>query len=94
MIPPPPEPPVKQLMRHNTAPELKRELSNFNLSEKGTKSDMCLRLVKHNSGLLNVEEVMGEFTVFELKSRLQKNKISYEHNDTKMELAKKYMELI
>lgn len=94
MIPPPPEPPVKQLMRYNTAPELRKELLELNLSEKGTKSDMCLRLVKHKSGILNPEEVMTEFTVAELKSRLKKNNISYECNTTKKELANKYMECI
>ena len=53
--PPPPENPILQLKRHNTAPELRKELNELNLSEKGSKSDLCIRLVKHKSGIITKE---------------------------------------
>lgn len=87
--PPPPEPPVNQLKRYNTAPELRKQLKNINLSQRGTKSDLSLRLVKHNSGVLNVSEVEQEFTVKELRERLKKIEKDYK-NVSKSKLAEVY----
>lgn len=89
---PPPESPIMQLKRHHTMPELKRELSNVNLCTTGTKSDLCLRLVKHKSGMITECEVASEFTVDELRRRLKTQGIPFQHSDTKAILVTKYME--
>ncbi len=86
--PPPPELPVTQLKQHNTVPELKEQLQKKNLSERGTKSDLALRLVKHNSGILNASEVEQEFTIKELKKRLSNKQYSKTLN--KSQLAEMY----
>ena len=88
--PPPPEPPVTQLKKYNTAPELREQLKNINLSPKGTKIDLSLRLVKHNSGILTVSEVEQEFTVKELRERLKKIGKDYK-NISKSKLAEVYI---
>ena len=91
MIQPPlPEPRVDQLKRYNTAPELRRYLKDINLSQKGTKSDVSLRLVKHNSGILNVSEVEQEFTIKELTERLKKIG-KYYKKKSKSKLAEVYI---
>ena len=91
MIPPlPQEPPVDQLKKYNTTPELREQLKDINLSQKRTKSDLSLCLVKHNSGILNVSEVEQEFTVKELRERLKKIGKDYK-NVSKSKLAKVYI---
>ena len=87
--PPPPEQPVAQLKKYNTAPELREQLKDINLSQKGTKSDLSLRLVKYNSGILNLSEVEQEFTVKKLRERLKKIGKDYK-NVSKSKLAEVY----
>lgn len=87
---PPPEPPVLQLKRHYTSPELKKELSASNLPTSGTKSDLCLRLVKHKSGILTEAEIANEFTVAQLRERLKAHNVPVENTDKKKDLVTKY----
>ena len=87
---PTPEPPVLQLKRHYTSPELKKELSASNLSTSGTKSDLCLRLVKHKSGMLTKDEIANEFTVAQLQKRLKAQNVPIENTDKKSDLVSKY----
>ena len=92
--PPPPEQPIIQLKRYNTAPELKTELEKLKLSQRGTKSDLCLRLVKHKSGILMLDEIFHEFTVKQLQSRLREKNITFHSNHTKRQLAELYLDVI
>ena len=88
--PPPPESPVDQMKNYNTAYELREQLKSINLSQKGTKSDLSLRLVKHNSGLLNIHEVEQEFTLKELTERIKKIG-KYRKTFSKSKLAEVYI---
>lgn len=85
--PPPPEPPVQQLKKHHTVPELREELSKQNL---GNKSDLCLRLVKRNSGNVTEFEISKEFNCKELRMRLTKLGISCK-NMNKKELSQEHL---
>lgn len=90
---PPPEPPVQQLKRHHTVPKLREELSKQNLVTLGNKSDLCLRLVKRNSGNVTEFEIPKEFNCKELRMRLTKLGI-YCKNMNKKELSQEYAKYI
>jgi len=92
--PPPPVHPVDQLKRHNTVSELKEELKKIKLPENGTKSDLALRLVKHNSGILNTSEVEQEFTIKDLKKRLSTLDKQASKKIKKSQLAEMYKEVL
>lgn len=91
---PPPDPPVAQLKRYHTSPELREELTVANLATTGTKSDLCLRLVKHKSGHLTEQEVSNEFTVAQLRQRLGAHRVPFSSSDKKAELVAKYMKFV
>ena len=82
-VPPsPPENPVSELKRHHTVEELRSELYRLELDDRGSKTDLALRLVKHKSGILTMQDVFGNFTVPQLKRR-----VTSEGNKTKTELC-------
>ena len=66
---PPPYPPVLELKKHHSAPELRDRLKELNLPHTGTKSDMSLRLVHHYS-FLTLADVEEEFTEEQLRKRV------------------------
>ena len=92
-VPPVPhDNPSVELKRTHTSEELRDKLNLYNLSARGSKSDLSLRLVKRESGLLTVDDVFNEYTVAQLRKRLAGMKESTQGN--KLELSKRLFSLM
>lgn len=70
--PPPPERPAQALKRTHTAGELRRTLSERGLPLHGTKSDLALRVAKHEA-FVDPSDVHEHFTARDLRRRLRGN---------------------
>jgi hypothetical protein len=83
--PPPSETPVQELRRRHTAPELRDILSQKDLSTKGSKDDLVLRLAKSES-LIDIEDVKNTFTLKQLSTRVLCN------SKSKEEMCRNYLQ--